>query len=737
MSAQFLLAADRPLRLQLRADLSLHRLEFSDGEGWVAYDPIALVYHRLEPIQQAILELLDGRRCLNDLKDAIAARFPGQAWSASAVQSLVADLHKKGLTISLTAGQGTVLDGRRREQIRKHWLSAWKQILYLRLPGWNPDGPLLRLLPWVRWIYTPWLLVLLLAAVAFAWLLPLVYFDEFRQRLPEFEQFFGWPNLLWLWGTLVVTKLVHEFGHGLTCRYFGAACHEMGVMLLVFSPTMYCDVSDSWRLPSKWARIAIAAAGMGFELLLSGLALVTWWLTQPGLLHYLSLNVFFVTTLTTVVFNANPLLRYDGYYMLSDWLGIPNLRPKADRLIQHQFARWCLGIEMPPAPFEPQRGRVWFAAFAVASTIYGWIVWGGILLFLYTWLKPHGLQSFGMTLAVASLLGVVISLVQKVWTIVTTPRSTPLKGLRLAAFGVLLLVAIGVVLLIPVPWFIEAPVLVEPADLRNVHAVVPGRLVKVRVAPGDRVQVGEPLLVLENEELSDQLLKLDRELSAQFVELQTLRALGLVGEEAVALERLVSLQDQLRVLHAQHEELTVRAPMTGRVVVPPRVPEPRFDPDQKVLPRWFGTPIDRRNVGAFFEAGTHLLTIAPDDRWQAVLYLSQSHRNDVSPGAEVRLRLDHLPHRTWRSTVGSIAAEQENYAPPALSAKSGGNLATTTDAEQRERLVDVAYRVLTPIGEGHGLLRTGVRGRARINVEHRTIGGWLLRWFRTTLHFRL
>src|SRR5262249_41833959 len=176
------------------------------------------------------------------------------------------------------------------------------------------------------------------------------------QKLPEFKQFFGWPNLIYLYLTIAVTKVLHELGHGLTCRHFGGECHEIGIIFLVFSPTMYCDVSDSWMLRSKWQRIAIGGAGMWVETVLSSLALYVWWFTRPGLLHHLCLNVFFISSVSTVIFNANPLMRYDGYYMLSDLLEIPNLSEKARTLLRNTFAHVCLGIDFREDAFMPSGG---------------------------------------------------------------------------------------------------------------------------------------------------------------------------------------------------------------------------------------------------------------------------------------------------------------------------------------------------------------------------------------------
>jgi len=263
---------------------------------------------------------------------------------------------------------------------------------------------------------------------------------------------------------------------------------------------MYCDVSDSWMLKNRWQRIAIGAAGMCVETVVSSLALFLWWFTHPGLLHHLCLNIFFISTISTVIFNLNPLMRYDGYYMLSDLLEIPNLSEKARTLLRNAFAHTCLGIETREDAFMPQRGRGWLVTYAVASTVYRWIVLFGITLFLYTVLKPYDLQSIGVTLAWASLAGIVISLIVDVTRIITAPRNKPLSSTRIA-LSLAAVAAVGLAALtIPLPLHFEAPFLIEPNQVAHVYTSVPGTLEEVLVRPGMHVSRGELLLRLADPE---------------------------------------------------------------------------------------------------------------------------------------------------------------------------------------------------------------------------------------------
>ena len=328
-NASMVPSTQRAIPLARRNDLVVKRIEYKGISSYVIKDPVGLKYHRLQQEQYRTLELLDGVRSLDDIKSELQRIFPAMHFTLPDVQHLITDLHKKGLVHSNRAGQGIEMLKQETETKRKKRWAAVKNILYFRLPGWDPERTLNAIYPFFRWMFQPWAVALAIAFVVSSWILIAIQFDKFYSKLPEFHQFFSWPNLAYMYLTLSVAKVIHEFGHGLSCKHFGGECHEMGVMLLVFSPCLYCDVSDSWMLRNKWKRIMIAAAGMYIEIIISAAAIFLWWYTKPGLLNHLCLNVFFVTTVTTVIFNANPLMRFDGYYIMSDFLEIPNLRPQS------------------------------------------------------------------------------------------------------------------------------------------------------------------------------------------------------------------------------------------------------------------------------------------------------------------------------------------------------------------------------------------------------------------------
>ena len=666
MSSGFIRSSERPVPLKARSDLTAERIEYQGIGHWVVKEPVGLRYYRLRQEQYYLLQLLDGQLGLEQLRDAIRAKFPTMHLQLTDIQRLVVDLYEKGLVYSDRVGQGESLLHRHNENRRKKFFAALRNVMYIKLPGWDPTSTFDRLYPLVRWMFSPLALGLATAIVLFAWGVLLVQFEEFGARLPEFNQFFGWPNLIYLWLTLAAAKVLHEFGHGLSCKHFGGECHEIGLIFLVFSPTLYCDVSDSWMLKEKWKRIAIGAAGMIVEVFISAVAVLIWWFTQPGLLHFLCLNLFFVTTATTVIFNANPLMRFDGYFMMADLLEILNLRPKSDQMVSQTFSRICLGIETPRDPFMPETGLVWFVTYAIAAALYRWLVLFGIVLFLYTLLKPYGLQSIGITLAVISIASIVINLVMKIYRIISAPRQEPMSRPRIAISLTVLAVVIGSALMVPVPLYLEAAYIIEPHGVRDVFTTVSGKLQNVSIRPGDAVKSGDVLAELVNVEMEEKYRELNEEKALHEIDIRQYHALEDGARRKLAEERLNTVREQIADFEQQMQRLTIRALCDGVIVAPPRVDEKTIDEQGSKLVGWHGTPLDARNRDSYLPESTHLLSIAPDDKYQAVLMVDQSDRNELKVGRELNLKMDQFVWKTYRGEVAEIAQQNLDFVPPSL-----------------------------------------------------------------------
>ncbi len=771
-AAGMIASNQRAIPLKTRPDLEVADIEYL-GVGYrVVKDPVGLKYHRLQVEQYHVLELLDGERSLEQVRDELKITYPTVQLQLSDIQQLITDLHKKGLLQTDRAGQaGSLIRERRKEQADK-LKQKLMSLLYFRLPGWDPEKTLQWMHPTVKWLWHPLVITVCMLFVSSAWLLLLVNFDVFRSKLPEFEQFFGWPNLIYMWATLGVAKIIHEFGHGVSCKHYGGECHEMGVMMLVFSPCLYCDVTDSWMLKDKWQRIIIAAAGMYIEVIISAFAIYVWWFTKPGMVNYLALNTFFVTTITTVIFNANPLMRFDGYYMMSDFLEIPNLRAKSDKLLRENFGWYCLGIEIKPDPFMPETGKAWFVSYAIAAWLYRWVILFSISFFLYTVLKPYDLQSLGIVLCIVSMSGIFISMGKNLYQMLTAPRLEPLSKPKIAITCVIAALVIGAILSIPIPWHVSGPFTVEPQKVADIVADNAGRIMtpeefqqklarlasndtpespdpvrlilqtassyQTRIKPDMTVQEGQVLAVLENREIEDQLrdaharMEMYRELIEEYKRNNAdSRQISAEGQFSAAKDKVAFLQSELgkRIL---------RASIGGRVVAPPSRPEPQFDEANRFQPmKWYGTPLDDRNAACFLEEGDQFCSIAPRQDYELFIFMDQSDMVDVGVGEEVNLKFDHMVDTTYVGDIQRISKLGEFFAPETLTNKYGGSLATVTDKEGRERLTSTAYRTMVRFDNDLTLIKPGMRGTARLKVDERTTFQWIRRWFYLTFKFRL
>jgi len=736
-AAALLPSSQRPVPLRTRPDLVVEEILYRDVPFPVVKDPVGLKYYRLQPEQYGVLQLLDGRRSLQDIRDDLQEKFPTVHVTPQDVQVLISDLHDKGLLVSDRLGQGE-------SALKRHREHRWQQIrqtllnpLYLRLPGFDPEPILKRIEPWTGWIFDWPAVTVLMMFVVSSWFFLAIRFDDVLQKLPEFRQFFGWPNLIYLWLTLACAKMLHEFGHAISCKHFGSECHSIGVMLLVFSPTLYCDVTDSWMLKNKWHRVFIGAAGMYVEIILAAFAIYIWYGTKPGMLNHLALNVFFVSTVTTVIFNANPLLRYDGYYMLSDYLEIPNLRQKATKMFQKNFAWWCFGIETPDDPFMPTTGKNWFALYAIASAIYRWVVLFGITVFLYTVLKPYRLQSVGIMLAVGSVGAIFISMGINLYQLFSVPRNDPIDKVKVTITLLLVSALTFGILMVPVPWYEEAAFYVEPVGVHHVYTAVPGFLEEIAVRPGDTVQSGQLLARLYTPDLIDKRDELLEQLAAQEVEPKMYRELKEPDQQRLAEQRLSTIQEQLKDVEDRLRHIEVASPIAGRIIEPSRAKRATIEVMKERLPGWHGTPLNPANLNAFLDERTHICSVAPSGEFNAVVLVKQGDRLDIEVGDPIRLKLDEFPGQVFNGKVREFSDRYLQFAPPALSNKFGGPLATVTDPQGREKLTDLVYQAMVDFDAQPELLKTGMRGNARIIVAERTLFGWIWRWFRQTFHFRL
>lgn len=747
LSDSLVSSASRRLPLRMRSDLSIRSHRYLGKPYWVIKEPIGLKYYRFQEEEYSILRMLDGNCSFQDIKERFEHDYAPQKISLSDLQHFIGMLHRSGLLVTDAEGQGPQLRKRRNETVRRELLSKMSNVLALRFKGIDPDRTLNRLAPFTNWFFTKWAVMLVATLGLAALLLVGSQFDVFRARLPAFHEFFGPENWFWMGLTLALTKVLHELGHGLSCKRFGGECHEIGVMILVLTPCLYCNVSDSWLLPSKWHRAAIGAAGMYVEVLLASIATFLWWYSEPGvLLNQICLSVMFICSVSTILFNGNPLLRFDGYYIMMDLAEIPNLRQKSSKILQRFMAEYCLGIEQQEDPFLPQRNRWFFGLYTVAAVIYRWVVVFSILLFLNKVLEPYGLKIIGQTIAAVGLFGLVVQPLWKLGKFFHVPgRMHQVKRNRVLATTAVAAALIAAFCYIPLPYSIKCALEVQPRDAHVVYATVPGTLQQVYVRPGDRVENGAPLAQLQNDDLRLSVHELDRAVQQYETQIRLLKFQASVRGNPDAAGQIPRLQELLTSAREQWQKeqddlnkLLIKAPTAGTVLPAPvkKLP-PNVDGR---LPQWSGSLLGPINLGTFVEPNDQFCLIGDPQQYEALLAVDQSDLDYLKPGQRVRVKLDSYAGDvigTEIKTQDDISRTPMEFASQSMSVQAGGKLATRTDAAGITRPLSTTYQVTVPLPGDVHLYKPGLRGRAKVSADPRSLGWRFMHFITRTFRFDL
>ena len=732
----------RRLMMRRRPDLTARRHRYQGRSYWVVKEPVGLNYFRFQDEEFAILQMIDGHTSLDEIKERFEAEFPPQKITVEELQQFVGTLHRSGLIVADVPGQGHQLRKRRDERRSRELRSTLSNVLAIRFKGIDPERLLNWLEPRFGWVFSLPAFLCVMALALAALTLVTVEFDVFQSKLPAFHQFFTVKNAIWLGVAMAVSKVLHEFGHGLSCKHFGGECHEMGVMILVLTPCLYCNVSDSWMLPNKWHRAAIGAAGMYVEVFLASVATFVWWFSEPGMLNHLALSTMFVCSVSTIVFNGNPLLRYDGYYILSDITEIPNLRQKATDILNRKMGHWCLGLEPPEDPFLPQRNQWFFALYSVAAAAYRWLVVLGIMWFLYKVWEPYHLEIIGQVIALAAVWGLAIQPLWRLGKFFWVPgRLYQVKRARFYTTLALAIAALAAVVLVPLPYRIYCPLEVEPRDPELVYVRVPGKLEAAHVKPGEHVQPGQTLAELSNYDIDLSIAQLVGERNEYAAQLDTLRRASY--KDLAAQHQIPAIEEKLQVATeqlARREEdrrrLTLTAAGSGTVLPPPDKPLP---PDARErLAGWSGHPMSEKNLGCWLQAGELFCQIGDPRQLEAHIVVDQADIDFVTAGQRVQICLDAHPGRIFEGTISDIADSELKTGPRRLTNKAGGELPTKTDESGREVPLSTSYLARVPLpDDDDGLLHIGLRGRAKIHAPPRTLGQRLWRYLSQTFNFEL
>jgi putative peptide zinc metalloprotease protein len=711
------------LKVKLRPDLIVQPQFYEGMTHYVIKDPIALKYFRFKVEEYFLLQQFDGKQTLQDVKRAFERKYRPQTITVDDLLRFASQLHEAGIALIDSPDQAQAL-------VRRHKKNKWKKIwqflaniLYIKIPVVDPEKMLTGMYPYFRWIYTSWFITFSVGMMVAALMLVASQWSTFSSRLPDFQSFFNWHSIVYFWCSLAIIKIIHEFGHGLTAKHFGGEVHEMGMLFLVLTPALYCDVTDSWLLPNKWKRIWISAAGIYVECFLASLATFVWWNTEQGLLNSLCLATMFICSVNTIMFNANPLLRYDGYYVMSDFLEIPNLRVKSTQFFAYVFQEYVLGLEVPVQSYMPRSRRILFVTYAIASYLYRWVVTISIIYFLSQFLRPWKLQSISYMIAGGSLVPLLVMPLYQGLKFFRQPgRMRKVKKVRAAAFAVVTVALVTGILLIPTPLRVQGTLVLTAEKPTQIFVEVPGVLRTLNVKDGDYVNEGDLLATLSNPEkqLESEQLQEQHD-SAAIKALWYATTPGTRGQRNQQSKMEHDLEEALSKVNDQIGKLTIVAPRSGQVI---------------------GVP-HKSTQGQYLKTGKPFFEIGDPRKLEARVIIDQtdidlikSQKLEDKPTAWVKIY--GTSESTWKSHVTERATKTRDEIPPELSNAAGGEIATTQDEKTGQaKPITAVFEVIIPIDNSDLRLQPGLRGFAKIDAGHSTLAWWLWRSALKTFHFTL
>jgi len=505
------------LRPKLRDNAHVQRHRYRGRAWYVVGDHLSGRVHRISPMAYLFIALMDGRREVDDLWSEVVRQVGDEAPSQDDIVRLLSQLYSADLLLCDAPPDALELLDRSSRQKRSRIMQNVLNPMSIRIPAWDPDRFLEKTVRFVRPLFG-WLGVLLwLVVVGPAVILAGQHWSELSDNV--IDQLLGAENLFLLSLTFPVVKMIHELGHGYAAKVFGGEVHELGVMFLMGMPTPYVDVSAASTFRGKYRRIIVGAGGMVAELFLAAIAFYIWLLVEPGIVRALCFNVMAVAGVSTVIFNGNPLMRYDGYYMLADFLEIPNLGGRSSQFLNHIFNKYVFRIDGAGSlPASTPSEWKWFATYAPAAFVYRIFVQIGIAFVL--------VQKFffiGIILALWSLATSIVMPVYKAFKYVFT--NPQLQKQRRRAVGLTmgaLSAAAAIFLLVPAPLYTVTEGVIWLPDSAIVRAGTDGFAQRLLAKPGAVVRIGDPLIESAEAGLSAQIetlrwrvAELESDLSAQ------------------------------------------------------------------------------------------------------------------------------------------------------------------------------------------------------------------------------
>lgn len=677
------------VRPRLRSHAQIHRHVYRGGVWYVMQNHSTGKFHRFTPVANLVIGLMDGKRTLQEIWDLACVRLGDEVPSQDEVIKLLSDLHKADVLQSDAPPDLHELQQRRRQHAKIRWKQYVGNPLSLRFPLLDPDAFIGRVLPYFAPLLGWFGAILWVSTVGSALVLIAMHWQELAGNVVD--RVFSVENLLLIWLVFPLIKVLHEFGHALAAKAGGGEVHETGVMLLVLMPIPYVDASSATAFRDKRSRMLVGAAGMLVELFIAAIAVFAWVYLEPGTTRAIAYNVILVAGVSTLLFNGNPLLRYDGYYILADYLEIPNLAQRANEYVGYLANRYLFGVEAGTSPVSAPGERGWFIFFGVASFFYRMFMMVSIAV-----LVASRFFVVGVVLALWALVTMlVLPLVKRLEFLFYSPRLTGRRQRAiLATVGILVPLA-AILLWLPAPSSTRAEGVVWAPEQSQVRATVDGFLSRIVANPDQIVRRGDLLIETEDPELDART----HVLQAQLAELEARYNSAILTKRVqaeVINEQKVQIAEALDLAYKRQAELKVRSPADGRFIIQ-----------------------DAKNaLGRYAQRGDVLAYVTEDTATTVRVVVPQAEGDLVRKATRsVEIRpVDRIGHEISARIAHEVPAATDELPSMTLSLQGGGKIGIdpgrTSEPHSLEKLFVLDLAI--PPGEEPSYLG----GRVYVRFDH-------------------
>lgn len=692
------------LKARLRATVQVRRQRFRGQTYYVLQDASGTEFFKLAGPAYHFIGLLDGKRTVAQAWRACNEAIGDDAPTQGEAIQLLGQLYSANLLMAEFTDDAETMLRRYHRRIRTELRGRLMNLLFVRIPLWDPNEFLDRWGGVFGRLFTGVGLGLWLILIAVGLIRITGSFDILRS---EASACLSVDNLLLLYVAFGILKMIHELSHAFACKALGmrngtgGEVHVIGLMMLVFMPVPYVDVTSAWAFQSKWQRIRVAVAGMYAELAVAAIAAIVWSNTAEGApIHLICSNIVLIASISTLLFNGNPLLRYDGYFILADLLEIPNLAQRSKEYVYYLVKRYLWGIRTVHTPARDHGERKWLLGYAISSAIYRTVICVAILLFVI-----DRIFVLGTAMAVVAVVS---------WAIVplarfgryllaapelATARPRALITTMLGLAG--LLVVVG---LVPMDDHAYSEGVAEPEHIALIHAGEDG-FVDQFLPSGIRVEAGSSLVTTRNRELAARQIQLQNEYDRLQVRRQIAANEGNMIDVQKADAQLSAGARQINHVRQRLDALTIRAPFEGV---------------------WVSPDIDQA-AGQYLRRGDNVGTVATIDRLIIRVTADQSvaARILTEAGQRVDARVMNRPDIRLDGTIKQILPAGQNRLPSAaLGLTAGGTVETDAHDPRGTRTAEPVFEIKVQPDANSGML-AGQRVVVRFTMKTKPIG---LQW---------